>query len=235
MIKENKMDTEIKYTNAMIMLNANQNFEEEGTNPFQIGFKVTDMPLVAGEHYCTESYVRLNKEHPEVKIIIHEFILGAYQAKALDDFMLTSYEDGSIEVDIIVERFLCNSEIEFHGINITDEHMVIEEPVVFTVKFYNTNWESEEDARIPDTLVGNVEYYEEDNIWLWLIPKFHTDLQHIILTIQSEFENSYLLISPYLDVIVDLNLDIFKYDLSRYDNIRSNDNIKKLFDSMVSQ
>ena len=210
MIKENKMDTEIKYTNAMITLTSKQNFEEEGTNPFQIGFKVTDMPLVAGEHYCTESYVRLNKEHPEVKIIIHEFILGAYQAKALDDFMLTSYEDGSIEVDIIVERFLCNSEIEFHGINITDEHMVIEEPVVFTVKFYNTNWESEEDARIPDTLVGNVEYYEEDNIWLWLIPKFHTDLQHIILTIQSEFENSYLLISPYLDVIVDLNLDIFK-------------------------
>ncbi len=229
------MNTEIKYTNAMITLAANQNFEEEGTNPFQIGFKVTDMPLVAGEHYCTESYVRLNKEHPEVKIIIHEFILGAYQAKALDDFMLTSYEDGSIEVDIIVERFLCNSEIEFHGINITDEHMVIEEPVVFTVKFYNTNWESEEDARIPDTLVGKAEYYEEDNIWLWLIPKFHTDLQHIILTIQSEFENSYLLISPYLDVIVDLNLDIFKYDLSRYDNIRSRDNIKKLFDSMVSQ
>ncbi len=229
------MDTEIKYTNAMITLTANQNFEEEGTNPFQISLQVTPMPLVAGEHYCTESYVRLNKEHPEVKIIIHEFILGAYQAKALDDFMLTSYEDGSIEVDIIVERFLCNSEIEFHGINITDEHMVIEEPVVFTVKIYNSDWESEEDAGLPYDLVGKVEYCEEDNIWLWLIPKVHTDLQYIILTIQSEFDNPYLIISPCLDIIVDFRLDISKYDLSRYDNIRSNDNIKKLFDSMVSQ
>ena len=227
------MNTEIKYTNAMIKVSANQNFEEEGTNPFQIGFQVSPMPLVAGDHYCAECYVRLNKEHPEVKLMIHEFISGAYQAKALDDFILTSYENGSIEVDIIVERFLCNSKIEFHGVKITDDHMLIEEPVVFTVKFYNSDWEHEEDAMIPDTLVGKVEYCKEDNVWLWLIPKYHTSLQHVILSVQTEFENPYLVISPCLDIIVDFKLNTYQYDNSRYDLLRGEGKIQKLFASVI--
>lgn len=211
------MDAEIKYTNAMITLSANQNFEEEGTNPFQIGFQVTPMPLVANEHYCVESYVRLNKEHPEVKIIIHEFMLGAYQAKAIDDFLLTSYENGSIEVDIIVERFLCNSELEFHGLKITDEHMLVEEPVVFTIKFYNSGWASDEDAVIPECLNGKTVYSKEDDVWLWLIPKLHTDLEFLTSYLIAEFDNPYLIISPMLDIILDFKLNTSTYDNSFYD------------------
>ena len=92
-----------------------------------------------------------------------------------------------------------------------------------TVKCYNSYWESEEDAGMPDSLVGKVEYYEEDNIWLWLIPKFHTDLQSVILAIRTKFDNPYLIISPFLDVIVDFSLNTSKYDYSIYDTIRSKD------------